>query len=175
MRYGNPVVAVLTHQSALAARGNASPLDSAYLDRAGDLLFMVSEGIRHVIETERRDRAPLSKDDVALDDGTVSAHGRLGSGERGAVIVRPERIVLCPAGEQVPSGWNMVRATVTEQVYLGMGRRLVLHRKGGDRVSVREPAGRWSAAEVGGEVLATWRAEDGVLLSEDADAERIHT
>ena len=65
MRYGNPVVAVLTHQSALAARGNASPLDSAYLDRAGDLLFMVSPGIRHVIETERRDRAPLSKDDVA--------------------------------------------------------------------------------------------------------------
>ena len=112
---------------------------------------------------------------VTLDDGTVSAHGRLGSGERGAVIVRPERIVLCPAGEQVPSGWNMVPATVTEQVYLGMGRLLVLHRKGGDRVSVREPAGRWSAAEVGGEVLATWRAEDGVLLSEDADAERIHT
>jgi TOBE domain-containing protein len=69
----------------------------------------------------------------------------------------------------------MVPAAVTEQVYLGMGRLLVLHRKGGDRVSVREPAGRWSAAEVGGEVLATWRAEDGVLLSEDADAERIHT
>ena len=105
----------------------------------------------------------------------MSAHGRLGSGERGAVIVRPERIVLCPAGEQVPSGWNMVRATVTEQVYLGMGRRLVLHRKGGDRVSVREPAGRWSAAQVGDAVLETWRAEDGVLLSEDADAERIHT
>ena len=66
-------------------------------------------------------------------------------------------------------------ATVTEQVYLGMGRLLVLHRTGGDRVSVREPAGRWSAAEVGDAVLATWRAEDGVLLSEDVDAEQIHT
>ena len=35
------------------------------------------------------------------------------SGERGTVIVRPERIVLRPAGEQVPSGWNTVPATVT--------------------------------------------------------------
>ncbi len=112
---------------------------------------------------------------VTLDDGSVSAHGRLESGERGTVIVRPERIVLRPAGEQVPSGWNAVPATVTEQVYLGMGRLLVLHRTGGDRVSVREPAGRWSAAEVGDAVLATWRAEDGVLLSEDVDAEQIHT
>jgi putative spermidine/putrescine transport system ATP-binding protein len=112
---------------------------------------------------------------VTLEDGTVSANGRLESGARGAVVVRPERIVLRPRGEQVPSGWNAVSATVTEQVYLGMGRLLVLHRTGGDRVSVREPAGRWSAAAVGGEVLATWRAEDGVLLRDDVDSERIDT
>ncbi len=43
VRYTNNVVAVLTHQTALAAR-NASPLESAYLDCAGDLLFMLSEG-----------------------------------------------------------------------------------------------------------------------------------
>ena len=90
-------------------------------------------------------------------------------------MVRPERIVLRPNGDEVPSGWNSVHATVTEQVYLGMGRLLVLHRTGGDRVSVREPAGRWSEAKVGDTVLATWRAEDGVLLSDDVDAERVHT
>jgi two-component sensor histidine kinase len=43
VRYNNQVVAVLTHQTALAGR-NASPLESAYLDCAGDLLLMLSEG-----------------------------------------------------------------------------------------------------------------------------------
>ena len=43
VRYNNDVVAVLTHETALAAR-NASPLESAYLDCAGDLLLMLSEG-----------------------------------------------------------------------------------------------------------------------------------
>ena len=43
VRYNNNVVAVLTHQTALAAR-NASPLESAYLDCADDLLLMLSEG-----------------------------------------------------------------------------------------------------------------------------------
>jgi two-component sensor histidine kinase len=43
VRYKNDVVAVLTHQAALAER-NASPLESAYLDCAGDLLLMLSEG-----------------------------------------------------------------------------------------------------------------------------------
>ena len=112
---------------------------------------------------------------VTLGGQTVSAHGRLNDGGHGAVIVRPERIMLRANGDEVPTGWNAVPATVTEQVYLGMGRLLVLHRNGGDRVTVREPAGRWSRARVGEEVVATWRAEDGVLLSGDVDAERIQT
>jgi two-component sensor histidine kinase len=44
VRYDNHVMAVLTHQTALAARRTASPLENAYLDCAGDLLHMVSEG-----------------------------------------------------------------------------------------------------------------------------------
>jgi two-component system, sensor histidine kinase PdtaS len=43
VRYKNEVVAVLTHQTALASR-KASPLEAAYLDCAGDLLHMLSEG-----------------------------------------------------------------------------------------------------------------------------------
>jgi two-component system, sensor histidine kinase PdtaS len=43
VRYRNDVVAVLTHQTALASR-KSSPLESAYLDCAGDLLLMLSEG-----------------------------------------------------------------------------------------------------------------------------------
>ena len=44
VRHGNQVVAVLTHQTALAERHTSSPLEKAYLDCAGNLLHMVSEG-----------------------------------------------------------------------------------------------------------------------------------
>ena len=112
---------------------------------------------------------------VSIGGQTVAAPGRLDDGGRAAVVVRPERIVLRSNDDDVPTGWNAVPATVTEQVYLGMGRLLVLHRSDGDRVTVREPAGRWSPARVGEDVVATWRAEDGVLLSDDADSERVRT
>jgi len=44
VRHGTQVVAVLTHQTALAERRTSSPLEKAYLDCAGNLLHMVSEG-----------------------------------------------------------------------------------------------------------------------------------
>jgi two-component system, sensor histidine kinase PdtaS len=44
VRHGDRVVAVLTHQTALADRRKASPLERAYLDCAADLLHMLSEG-----------------------------------------------------------------------------------------------------------------------------------
>ncbi len=44
VRYGNAVVAVLTHQTALASTRESSPLERAYLDCAGDLVHMLSEG-----------------------------------------------------------------------------------------------------------------------------------
>ncbi|WP_059021740.1 sensor histidine kinase [Mycobacterium sp. M26] len=44
VRCNNQVVAVLTHQTALAERRTSSPLEKAYLDCAGNLLHMLSEG-----------------------------------------------------------------------------------------------------------------------------------
>jgi two-component sensor histidine kinase len=44
VRHDNHVVAVLTHQTALAAMRKSSPLEMAYLDCAGDLVHMLSEG-----------------------------------------------------------------------------------------------------------------------------------
>lgn len=44
VRQGNHVVAVLTHQTALADQRKASPLERAYLDCARNLLHMLSEG-----------------------------------------------------------------------------------------------------------------------------------
>jgi two-component sensor histidine kinase len=44
VRQNDTVVAVLTHQTALAAMRKSSPLEIAYLDCAGDLVHMLSEG-----------------------------------------------------------------------------------------------------------------------------------
>ena len=44
VRHGNDVVAVLTHQTALADQRTTSPLERAYLDCARNLLHMLSEG-----------------------------------------------------------------------------------------------------------------------------------
>jgi two-component system, sensor histidine kinase PdtaS len=44
IRHGDAVVAVLTHQTAVAARRKASPLEAAYLDCANDLQHMLAEG-----------------------------------------------------------------------------------------------------------------------------------
>jgi len=44
VRHDNRVVAVLTHQTALAERRTSSPLEKAYLDCASNLLHMITEG-----------------------------------------------------------------------------------------------------------------------------------
>ncbi|MCB0947047.1 MAG: histidine kinase N-terminal domain-containing protein, partial [Mycobacterium sp.] len=44
VRYDNHVVAVLTHQTAVAERRTSSPLERAYLDCAANLQHMLTEG-----------------------------------------------------------------------------------------------------------------------------------
>jgi two-component system, sensor histidine kinase PdtaS len=44
VRYDDSVVAVLTHQTAVADTPKSSPLETAYVDCAGDLVHMLSEG-----------------------------------------------------------------------------------------------------------------------------------
>src|ERR1700744_385832 len=44
VRYADSVVAVLTHQTAVAEIPKSSPLETAYLDCAADLVHMLSEG-----------------------------------------------------------------------------------------------------------------------------------
>src|ERR1700682_2229633 len=65
VRYGDDVVAVLTHQTALAAR-KASPLEGAYLDCAGDLLHMLSAAPLRIVG----DRA-MSRWSPRVGDGFI--------------------------------------------------------------------------------------------------------
>ena len=88
VRYKNDVVAVLTHQTALAGR-NASPLESAYLDCADDLLLMLSEGtFPNVGDIAMSRSSPRVGDGLIRLDGTgvvtfaspnaISAYHRMG-------------------------------------------------------------------------------------------------
>jgi two-component system, sensor histidine kinase PdtaS len=88
VRYKNDVVAVLTHQTALAGR-NASPLESAYLDCADDLLLMLSEGtFPNVGDLAMSRSSPRVGDGLIRLDGTgvvtfaspnaISAYHRMG-------------------------------------------------------------------------------------------------
>jgi hypothetical protein len=70
---------------------------------------------------------------------------------------------------------NAIKAKVVEAVYLGSARVLQLQRRDGTELTVREPAGSWSDAQRGQTVLAGWRIEDGVLLPDDPEAEKVYT
>jgi PAS domain-containing protein len=69
VRYKSNVVAVLTHQTAFAAR-KASPLERAYLDCAGDLLHMLSEGTFPNVGD-----LPISRSSPRVGDGLIRLDG----------------------------------------------------------------------------------------------------
>ena len=94
VRYDDHVVAVLTHQTAFAAR-KASPLERAYLDCAGDLLHMLSEGTFPNVGD-----LSISRSSPRVGDGFIRLD------VAGVVVIRqPERAVgLSPHGPDRRAG-----------------------------------------------------------------------
>lgn len=89
VRHDDRVVAVLTHQTALAARRTSSPLETAYLDCAQDLVQMLSEGTFPNVDDLATSRSSPRVGDgfIRLDTGgvvsyaspnAVSAYHRMG-------------------------------------------------------------------------------------------------
>jgi two-component sensor histidine kinase len=75
VRYGEKVVAVLTHQTAVAETRPSSPLETAYLDCAADIVHMLSEGtFPNVGDVAMSRSSPRAGDGfIRLDvDGVVS-------------------------------------------------------------------------------------------------------
>ncbi|MUL46886.1 PAS domain-containing protein [Mycobacterium sp. CBMA293] len=66
VRYGTDVVAVLTHQTALADRRKVAPLERAYLDCARDLLRMLAEGTFPNVGD-----VPMSRSSPRVGDGLI--------------------------------------------------------------------------------------------------------
>ncbi|GAA1074672.1 ABC transporter ATP-binding protein [Nocardiopsis composta] len=99
------------------------------------------------------------------------------SAGRAALVIRPERLTVHPAG-QAPEHTDhrhVLPATVTGAVYLGAARRLQLRLPDGTTALAREHAGATSTARPGDDVALSWAAADAVLLAEDPDAEQTAT
>ena len=93
----------------------------------------------------------------------------LENGAPAALVVRPERIRIAGAAEEVPAGANAVEATVVDALYLGSDRKYGLTLPDGQRAAVREQRDdeerQWQSGDA---VRLTWSVDDGVLVSDPA-------
>jgi putative spermidine/putrescine transport system ATP-binding protein len=97
-------------------------------------------------------------DRAALDPGAAAA-----------LVVRPERIQILESGGDVPTGANVVDATVGDVLYLGSDRKYGLTLPDGQQAAVREQrdgdSRHWASGE---SVRLAWSIDDGVLVSDPA-------
>ncbi|GAB3474192.1 ABC transporter ATP-binding protein [Nocardiopsis coralliicola] len=104
-----------------------------------------------------------------LDTGSAQLRCAADDGP-GALIVRPERMLLAePAPGTEEAGWNRLSATVSDVVYQGAFRRVLLRFDDGAQGQVRDGTdGR--AVAPGDRVEVRWRAEAGVVVPDGAEA-----
>ncbi len=185
VRYGNQVVAVLTHQTALASTRESSPLERAYLDCAGDLVHMLSEGtFPNVGDLAMSRSSPRVGDGfIRLDvDGVVvfaspnalSAYHRMGltselEGHNLVAITRP--LISDPFEAQE------LAEHVRDSLAGGSSMRLEVD-AGGAAVLLRTLPLVVHGAAVGAAVLirdvTEVKRRDRALLSKDATIREIH-
>lgn len=101
-------------------------------------------------------------------DGTVlptNGAVKLEEGAECSLVVRPERIRVA-VGEELTATdeLGVVDATVTNVVYLGSFRKVLLQLPGGGEAVVKENAGGWSDVVPGGEVQLCWPTHHSVLV-----------
>jgi two-component system, sensor histidine kinase PdtaS len=185
VRYDNAVVAVLTHQTALASTRESSPLERAYLDCAGDLVHMLSEGTFPNIGDLAMSRSSPRVGDgfIRLDvDGSVlfaspnalSAYHRMGltsdlEGHNLVTITRP--LISDPFEAQE------LAEHVRESLAGGSGMRLEVDARGA-AVLLRTLPLVVHGEAVGAAVLirdvTEVKRRDRALLSKDATIREIH-
>ena len=185
VRYRGEVVAMLTHQTAGDGRRTSSPLEKAYLDCAGHLLEMVSEGtFPNVADLALSRSSPRVGDGfIRLDaDGVVSyaspnalsAYHRMGltaelEGHNLIAITRPLLSDRFEAQE--------LAEHVGDSLAGGSGMRLEID-AGGAVVLLRTLPLGLAGAPVGAAVLirdvTEVKRRDRALLSKDATIREIH-
>ena len=115
-------------------------------------------------------RGPLEPDGdgscLRVGERRVRVTGRPAGGGAAAVVIRPEHLRVQPAAAPVAPGANALPARVTQEIYLGSGRKLELTLPDGTVLLAREQADRLSGVRHGDEVTVVWDVERGVLLDD---------
>ncbi|MGV0634367.1 sensor histidine kinase [Mycolicibacillus trivialis] len=184
VRCGEQVVAVLTHQTAVAERRGSSPLETAYLDCARDLLHMLSEGTFPVGDLAISRSTPRAGDGfIRLGvDGTVryaspnalSAYHRMGlkSDLEGRNLVAATRPLISDSFEAAELAEH-----IGESLTGGSGMRMEVD-AGGAAVLVRTLPLLRHGTPAGAAVLirdvTEVKRRDRALLSKDATIREIH-
>jgi putative spermidine/putrescine transport system ATP-binding protein len=108
--------------------------------------------------------------DGLLDTGWCTLHAAAGasSGEV-ALVVRPEHLRFGPPPSG--AGTNTLSATVTDVVYQGAFRRILVRFDSGATGQVRDSAGTGDAVTAGDRVQVHWVADAGVIVPDDPAAE----
>ena len=185
VRHGDAVVAVLTHQTAVAARRKSSPLEAAYLDCANDLQRMLAEGTFPNVGD-----LPVSRSSPRVGDGfirldvngnvvfaspnAISAYHRMGLTSE---LEGHHLVIDHPAADLRP-----VRGARTCRAHPRLAGRRVEHAAGGRR---RRRGGAAAHAAAGGarrlrgaavliRDVTEVKRRDRALLSKDATIREIH-
>lgn len=103
----------------------------------------------------------------------VYAPGRL-SRDRGAILVRPEKLVLREAPSSDADDTNSVPVQVINSTYMGSVRKCSVLLQDGSHGVVRMPASQ-SDVEVGGAYFLEWKVVEGILLEDDGASDTFNT
>jgi two-component sensor histidine kinase len=185
VRYGEQVVAVLTHQTALEAHRKSSPLETAYIDCAVDLMHMLSEGtFPNVGDVAMSRSSPRAGDGFIRLDGNgvvvyaspnaLSAYHRMGltSELAGHNLIRVTRPLISDPFEA-----QELAEHVSDSLAGGSSMRVEVD-AGGATVLLRTlplvVRGRAAGAAVLIRDVTEVKRRDRALISKDATIREIH-
>ena len=133
------------------------------------------------VGTVLRGRAVRHHDIVRVETGAMNVHGPTPDwaepGMRFSAVLPPDRVSITPGREaSAPLDCESVCGTVTHIAFTGSDFAVHVELADGSRLIASVPrhamsAGQQTVAQVGSEVMASWRRSD-VIIVEDSDVER---
>lgn len=113
-----------------------------------------------------------------LSTGTADGRSVAGRGAvtdaRAAVLIRPEKLALLPAGDPLPAGRCGIPVTVRTATYLGNAWRYELQLWDGS-TGMAKTESEAPGAQPGSPMLAVWDPADAVVLPDDGGSGEFHT
>lgn len=104
----------------------------------------------------------------------IVARGKLASGQKPVVLLRPEKLTLASANAPVADGQNSLTAQVSEAIYLGSGSKYQVTLRDGSVAIVRASL-EAKPFSIGDTVDLRWSTVDAKLLADDDRADMTMT